>query len=324
MRPGAPDARVPAAVRPDARSCRLGGPGRRRERLVALANGARPRPFRSSHAGQTAVPSDAMIESAEEYIWANARVLEQRRFELLFKGGDPQPVIDAVKPYKTPDGGYGYALEPDGRGPTSQPPHIWTALEALEDAGTTDADVCDHLTTHDDAGRRRPRRSPLLEPFPHAPWWRIGTEGSLLATSLLYAPLARHGVDHPWLERRSRSAGPQIDAIEKTHPYEVEAAITFLDAARDRGRAEQAAERLGTLVREQNLVGTQPEGYTEARSTTRTTSRAAPTASRARGSPTRTWTAASTTSPPSSTRTAAGGSRGPYGCPRSSSSGAGS
>ena len=79
-----------------------------------------------------------MIEKAEEYIWENARVLEQRRFELLFKGGDAQPVIDAVKPYKTPDGGYGYALEPDGRGPTSQPPHIWTALEALEDAGTTD------------------------------------------------------------------------------------------------------------------------------------------------------------------------------------------
>ena len=47
----------------------------------------------------------------------------------------------------------------------------------------------------------------------------------------------------------------------KTHPYEVEAAITFLDAASDRPRAEAAAERLGRLVREQGLVGTQPEGY---------------------------------------------------------------
>ena len=204
-----------------------------------------------------------MIESAEEYIWANARVLEQRRFELLFKGGDPQPVIDAVKPYKTPDGGYGYALEPDGRGPTSQPPHIWTALEALEDAGTTDADVCDHLTTLTTPDGGVPVALPSLEPFPHAPWWRIGTEGSLLGTSLLYAPLARHGVDHPWMDTAESFLWGQIDAIEKTHPYEVEAAITFLDAARDRGRAEQAAERLGTLVREQNLVGTQPEGYTE-------------------------------------------------------------
>jgi hypothetical protein len=204
-----------------------------------------------------------MIEKAEEYIWANARVLEQRRFELLFKGGAKAPVIEAVKPYKTPDGGYGYALEPDGRGPTSQPPHIWTALEALEDAGATDADVPDHLQTITAPDGGVPVALPSLESFPHAPWWRIGTEGSLLATALLYAPLARHGVDHPWLERAESFCWAQIDAIQQTHPYDVEAALGFLDAARDRPRAEQAAERLGTLVKEQNLVGTQPEGYSE-------------------------------------------------------------
>ena len=79
-----------------------------------------------------------IFERAEAYIWSTARVLEQRRFEVLFKDGDPAAVKAALAPYKTPDGGYGYALEPDGRGPTSQPPHIWTALEALEDAGSTD------------------------------------------------------------------------------------------------------------------------------------------------------------------------------------------
>jgi hypothetical protein len=198
-----------------------------------------------------------MIDKAEEYIWANARVLEQRRFELLFKGGEAQPVIDAVKPYKTPDGGYGYALEPDGRGPTSQPPHIWTALEALEDAGTTDESVCDHLAQYDGV----PVALPSLEPFPHAPWWRIGTEGTLLATSLIYAPLARAQVDHPWMERAEAFCWDQIDAIEQTHPYEVEAAITFLDAARDKSRAETAAERLGRLGK--GFVGVQPEGYAE-------------------------------------------------------------
>ena len=75
------------------------------------------------------------FERAEAYIWSTARVLEQRRFEVLFKDGDPAAVEAALAPYRTADGGYGYALEPDGRGPTSQPPHIWTALEALEDAG---------------------------------------------------------------------------------------------------------------------------------------------------------------------------------------------
>ena len=63
-----------------------------------------------------------MIDKAQEYVWATARVLEQRRFEFLFgDGGDPAAVRAALEPYKTADGGYGYALEPDGRGPTSQP-----------------------------------------------------------------------------------------------------------------------------------------------------------------------------------------------------------
>jgi hypothetical protein len=204
-----------------------------------------------------------MIEKAAEYIHANARVLEQRRFELLFEGGAKQPVIDAVKPYKTADGGYAYALEPDGRGPTSQPPHIWTALEALEDAGATDPEIPDHLETMTAPDGGVPVALPSLEPFPHAPWWRIGTEGSLLATSLIYAPLARHGVDHAWLTGAESFCWAAIDAIERTHPYEVEAAIAFLDAARDTDRAQQAAARLGSLVKQQNLVGTQPEGYSE-------------------------------------------------------------
>ena len=205
-----------------------------------------------------------MIEKAEEYIWANARVLEQRRFELLFKGGDPQPVIERVKPYKTPDGGYGYALEPDGRGPTSQPPHIWTALEALEDAGTHRRRRLATTSDHDRARRRRPRRrSPHWSRFRTRPGGGIGTEGSLLATSCSTRRSPEHGVDHPWLREREAFCWAAVDAIEQTHPYDVEAALAFLDAARDRDRAEQAAERLGELVKEQNLVGTQPEGYTE-------------------------------------------------------------
>ena len=201
-----------------------------------------------------------MIERAEQYIWSTARVLEQRRFEVLFKDGDPAAVKAALAPYRTADGGYGYALEPDGRGPTSQPPHIWTALEALQDAGSTDPRVCDHLLGITTADGGVPVALPTLEPWPHAPWWQIGSEGTLLATALLYAPLSRH-VSHPWLGRAEEFCWKAVDAIEQTHPYEVEAAVVFLDAASDRERAVAAAERLGRIVREQGLVGKQPEGY---------------------------------------------------------------
>lgn len=202
-----------------------------------------------------------MIDRAEAYIWKTARVLEQRRFEVLFSGGDPEAVKAALEPYKTADGGYGYALEPDGRGPTSQPPHIWTALETLEDVGATDERVPDHLQTITAPDGGVPVATPNMRDWPVAPWWEIGTEGSLLATALLYAPLSKH-VQHEWLDRAEAFLWAQVDGIEKTHPYEVEAAITFLDAARDRERAQAAADRLGQLVREQKLVGTQPEGYT--------------------------------------------------------------
>jgi len=201
-----------------------------------------------------------MIDRAEAYIWKTARVLEQRRFEVLFSGGDAEAVKAALEPYKTADGGYGYALEPDGRGPTSQPPHIWTALEALEDVGATDERVPDHLQTLTAPDGGVPVATEAMNHWPVAPWWAIGTEGSLLATALLYAPLAKHQ-QHPWLDGAEAFLWQQVDGIEKTHPYEVEAAIVFLDAARDRERATAAAERLGTLVREQNLVGVQPEGY---------------------------------------------------------------
>jgi hypothetical protein len=200
-----------------------------------------------------------MIDKAQEYIWKTARVLEQRRFEFLFgSSGDPAAIKAALEPYKTADGGYGYALEPDGRGPTSQPPHIWTALEVLEEIGETDDAIGDHIASLTAADGGVPVALPSMERWAHAPWWGIGTDGTLLATALLYARL--HG-EHAWKAGAEAFCWKAIEGIEKTHPYEVESAITFLDAAADRDRAATHAERLGRLVREQQLVGTQPEGY---------------------------------------------------------------
>jgi hypothetical protein len=200
-----------------------------------------------------------MIERAQQYIWSTARVLEQRRFELLFgDGGDKAAIRAALESYKTADGGYGYALEPDGRGATSQPPHIWTALEVLEEIGETDPRIGDHLTTLTAPDGGLPVALPSIEPYPRAPWWGVGTEGTLLATAIVYA---RFHDDHAWKERAEAFCWRAVDALDKTHPYEAEAAITFLDAAPDRARAEAAAERIGTLVREQRLVNQQPKGY---------------------------------------------------------------
>jgi hypothetical protein len=199
------------------------------------------------------------IERAERYIWETARVLEQRRFEHLFKGGAAQPVRDAVFSYRTDDGGFGYALEPDGRGPVSQPPHVYMALQILEEAGGLGEDlareVADHLQGIATADGGVPLALPSLEAYPHAPWWGIAPHGSLIATARCLAPLLRAGIEHPWIARASGFCWTTVDALGDTTPYDVEAALVFLDAAPDRERAEAAAERLGRMVREQGLVG---------------------------------------------------------------------
>ena len=78
------------------------------------------------------------LNTAANAIWSSARVLEQRRFEHRYLNGDAAHVLKALDPYRTQDGGFAFALEPDGRGPTSQPPHIWQALEVLEELDDTD------------------------------------------------------------------------------------------------------------------------------------------------------------------------------------------
>jgi hypothetical protein len=199
-----------------------------------------------------------LMERAERYIWTSARVLEQRRFELLFRGGPAQPVRDAVLSYRTPDGGFGYALEPDGRGPVSQPPHVYTALQVLEEAGGVDPglarEVCDHLAAVSAPDGGVPLALPTLDAYPHAPWWRAEAQGSLVATALSLAVLLRTGIEHPFVVQASEFCWTVVDGIEKTNPYEAEAAIVFLDAAPDRARAEAAAERIGRLVRDQGLI----------------------------------------------------------------------
>ena len=169
----------------------------------------------------------------------------------------------ALEPYKTPDGGYGYALEPDGRGPTSQPPHIWTALEALDDAGDdrrrASATTSPRITAPDGG---MPVALPTLEPYAARAVVGDRDRGHAARHRAALRAALEHG-DAPVARRAPRrSAGRAVDAIEKTHPYEVEAAITFLDAA-PRPRRGRRARPSGSarLVREQGLVGAQPEGY---------------------------------------------------------------
>ncbi|MBB6420201.1 hypothetical protein HDC93_005819 [Streptomyces sp. AK010] len=82
----------------------------------------------------------------------------------------------------------------------------------------------------------------------------------LLATGPVVGLLHRNEVWHAWLFRATDFCWRAVESLEKSHPYEIEAAVTFLDSAPDRPRAEAAADRLGRLVREHRLAALDPDG----------------------------------------------------------------
>ncbi|SDC32528.1 hypothetical protein SAMN05216174_1011010 [Actinokineospora iranica] len=209
---------------------------------------------------------------AETFILRTARILERRRFEFLFGTGAPEPVLTALAAYRNPDGGYGNALEPDGRGPGSQPVTVLSALHILHEAGAKPDDaVCDYLDSITAPDGGVPFVHPNALDYPRAPWWAVPEtyEGSLLPTANLVATLWRSGVTHPWVDRAAAFCWPRIESLTSTHPYEALACVTFLDAATDRPRAAAAATHIGALVRESGHVrlgaeGETPPGYNPA------------------------------------------------------------
>ncbi|ALC20445.1 hypothetical protein ACH46N_15435 [Streptomyces pristinaespiralis] len=216
--------------------------------------------------GATTEPSPAsVLARAERFIWLTARVLEQRRFAYHFLAGGSDPVETALAAYLNADGGYGHALEPDLRGPVSQPLHTAHALRVLDSIGRCGGlrveRMCRYFTEVSTRDGALPAVHPSQRAYPAAPFLPIvdNPPSELLATGPVVGLLHRNQVWHAWLFRATDFCWAVIDAIEKSHPYEIQAAIAFLDGVPDSTRAQAAADRLGALVREQRLVALDPD-----------------------------------------------------------------
>lgn len=193
-------------------------------------------------------------------MWLTARALEQHRFAYHFLGGEADAVEAALFAYAGPDGGFGYALEPDLRGPMAEPLHAAFALRMLDEIGRCDerrtARLLDHLEAVSTADGGLPARCPSPRGYPSSSAVPLqeSPSGALLSTGSVVGLLHRNQIGHRWLAGATEFCWAAIDSLESSHPYEVEAAVTFLDGAPDRDRARSAARRLGELVRDQHLV----------------------------------------------------------------------
>src|SRR5689334_17222665 len=114
--------------------------------------------------------------SFKTYLQSNARKLDLRLYEYLFEGADAQIVIDELKAYQNPDGGFGHALEPDLRLPGSSPLATTVALQYLTQLNTNTDELTEGalkylVHTYDDSRQCWVNIPPTADTYPRAPWW---------------------------------------------------------------------------------------------------------------------------------------------------------
>lgn len=197
----------------------------------------------------------ASLDAAARFIHSSARLLERHRFAHLFLGADAGPVLQALRAYRNPDGGFGHALEPDVRDPASQPIPTQSGLEILAEAGARDdamvAPAAGFLAGIARADGGVPFALPSALDHPHAPHVSAPDASSVIQTAANAAALYRLGSDHPWLDRASEFCFAQIARLEPAPDpgtgYSIRFSVWFLDAVPDGERAEAALDSLAGL-----------------------------------------------------------------------------
>jgi hypothetical protein len=187
------------------------------------------------------------LASARSFLAGHARVLDRRRFELFFDGGDAEPVLAALNAYRNPDGGYGHGLEPDLRAPESQPAAAWHAFEVFADIAPATApqavELCDWLDTIALPDGGLPFALPVEDASGCAPFWvrADATVFSLQITAIVTAyanRVAAHDpavAAHPWLSRATSCCLGAIERFEEApEAYVLAFVVRLLDAVHDR------------------------------------------------------------------------------------------
>lgn len=117
-------------------------------------------------------------QKAEQFILKAARPVERAEFLCLFHNGPREAVVEALRPYQNPDGGFGHGLEADNWNPASTPVTTNTALEILfrTDALEAAPDMLRGMAGYlkgsvDKQYGRWPFAVDSNRDHPHAVWW---------------------------------------------------------------------------------------------------------------------------------------------------------
>jgi hypothetical protein len=184
------------------------------------------------------------LAAAADFLAGSARMLDRRRFEVLFADGSVDPLFAAVDAYRNPDGGYGWGLEPDLRSRSSQPGGALHAFEAFADAAPATSpravELCQWLdsVTLPDGGL--PFALPVPDPAACAPFWASAdsSRSSLQITAIVATAAYRVAAfdpavaGHPWLIRATEFCLTTLDGmVTPPHAMELAFAVQWLDVA---------------------------------------------------------------------------------------------
>jgi len=200
------------------------------------------------------------VDAAVSFVTGSARLLDRRRLDLLLGTGTPEAVLAALDGYANADGGFGWGLEPDLRGPESQPAGAMHALEALVEAAAVDSPRVPPLLawlqrqTLPDGGL--PFALPMRDPTGTAPFWAGAdpTASSLQTTAQVAAQahrLARARPDvaaSPWLRTATEYCLAAIGRMDGTPPaHELLFAVRLADAVQG-ALGDDLLDRLGRYL----------------------------------------------------------------------------
>ena len=131
--------------------------------------------------------SSEQFRRARHFLKTEARPLDRALFEHRFENAPAEHVITELVRYQNDDGGFGHALEPDVRTPSSSALATGIALSALKELGRSPehpqvTGAVQYLRDTFDEQARVWRAIPRdANDHPHAPWWH-DEDGSLAGT----------------------------------------------------------------------------------------------------------------------------------------------
>jgi hypothetical protein len=193
------------------------------------------------------------LGAAERFVLGSARLLDRHRLAVLLHGTPTEPVLVALRAYRNPDGGFGHALEPDVRGPGSEPASVLHAFDVLEEIDALDDEMAGEAAAWiasiagSDGGV--PFVTERAAEYPHAPWMVPSGGGSQLTFALagalwLAPPSGASDAAARWLQAATEWCWARLERPQELSAYAVKFALDFLDRVPEEQRARERIEAL--------------------------------------------------------------------------------